>query len=255
MQLGMIGLGRMGANMVRRLMKNGHQCVVFDRSAEAVAGAGQGGRRRRGLARRLRREAQAAARGLADGPRGGRRRDRRGPRCRSCRRATSSSTAATPTTSTTSAAQQRAAAQGHPLRRRRHQRRRLGAGARLLHDDRRRQRKPSSASIPIFKTLAPGRGNEIPRTPGREKVGRHRRRGLPALRAVRRGALRQDGPQRHRVRHHGRLRRGAEHPQARQRRQDEHARSTPRRRRCATPSTTSTTSTSPTSPRSGGAAA
>ena len=36
MQLGMIGLGRMGANMVRRLMKNGHTCVVFDRSAEAV---------------------------------------------------------------------------------------------------------------------------------------------------------------------------------------------------------------------------
>jgi 6-phosphogluconate dehydrogenase len=36
MQLGMIGLGRMGANMVRRLIKNGHQCVVYDRSAEAV---------------------------------------------------------------------------------------------------------------------------------------------------------------------------------------------------------------------------
>ncbi len=36
MQLGMIGLGRMGANMVRRLMKNGHQCVVYDRSADAV---------------------------------------------------------------------------------------------------------------------------------------------------------------------------------------------------------------------------
>ncbi|HEY3914747.1 MAG TPA: decarboxylating 6-phosphogluconate dehydrogenase [Verrucomicrobiae bacterium] len=36
MQLGMIGLGRMGANMVRRLLKNGHQCVVFDRSADAV---------------------------------------------------------------------------------------------------------------------------------------------------------------------------------------------------------------------------
>jgi 6-phosphogluconate dehydrogenase len=32
----MIGLGRMGANMVRRLIKNGHECVVFDRSAEAV---------------------------------------------------------------------------------------------------------------------------------------------------------------------------------------------------------------------------
>jgi 6-phosphogluconate dehydrogenase len=36
MQLGMIGLGRMGANMVRRLMKNGHTGVVFDRSPEAV---------------------------------------------------------------------------------------------------------------------------------------------------------------------------------------------------------------------------
>ncbi|MEO8924094.1 MAG: phosphogluconate dehydrogenase (NAD(+)-dependent, decarboxylating) [Caldimonas sp.] len=36
MQLGMIGLGRMGASMVRRLMKNGHQCVVFDMQAAAV---------------------------------------------------------------------------------------------------------------------------------------------------------------------------------------------------------------------------
>ena len=36
MQLGMIGLGRMGANMVRRLLKNGHHCIVYDRSAEAV---------------------------------------------------------------------------------------------------------------------------------------------------------------------------------------------------------------------------
>jgi 6-phosphogluconate dehydrogenase len=36
MQLGMIGLGRMGANMVRRLMRGGHQCVVYDRSPESV---------------------------------------------------------------------------------------------------------------------------------------------------------------------------------------------------------------------------
>ena len=36
MQLGMIGLGRMGANMVRRLLKGGHQCVVFDMSAKTV---------------------------------------------------------------------------------------------------------------------------------------------------------------------------------------------------------------------------
>jgi len=37
MQLGMIGLGRMGANMVRRLLKGSHSCVVYDRFAEAVA--------------------------------------------------------------------------------------------------------------------------------------------------------------------------------------------------------------------------
>jgi 6-phosphogluconate dehydrogenase len=37
MQLGMIGLGRMGANMVRRLIRNNHQCVVFDRSKQAVS--------------------------------------------------------------------------------------------------------------------------------------------------------------------------------------------------------------------------
>ncbi len=36
MQIGMIGLGRMGANMVRRLLKNGQTCVVFDRSPNAV---------------------------------------------------------------------------------------------------------------------------------------------------------------------------------------------------------------------------
>ncbi|MCC6991207.1 MAG: decarboxylating 6-phosphogluconate dehydrogenase [Acidobacteria bacterium] len=36
MQLGMIGLGRMGGNMVRRLMRAGHECVVFDVSSDAV---------------------------------------------------------------------------------------------------------------------------------------------------------------------------------------------------------------------------
>src|SRR3954469_10637773 len=36
MQVGMVGLGRMGANMARRLMRGGHDCVVHDLSAEAV---------------------------------------------------------------------------------------------------------------------------------------------------------------------------------------------------------------------------
>ena len=64
---------------------------------------------------------------------------------------------------------------------------------------------------PIFATLAPGIGT-IPRTPGREKARRHRRAGLSALRPERRRAFRQDGPQRHRIRHDGRLRRGLGDP-------------------------------------------
>ena len=36
MQLGMIGLGRMGANLVRRLMRDGHRCVVYDVNPDAV---------------------------------------------------------------------------------------------------------------------------------------------------------------------------------------------------------------------------
>jgi 6-phosphogluconate dehydrogenase len=43
MQLGMIGLGRMGANMVRRLIKGGHECVVFDRNPGNVAELGKDG--------------------------------------------------------------------------------------------------------------------------------------------------------------------------------------------------------------------
>jgi 6-phosphogluconate dehydrogenase len=43
MQLGVIGLGRMGGNIVRRLMKNGHDCVVYDRDAKAVGGLAQDG--------------------------------------------------------------------------------------------------------------------------------------------------------------------------------------------------------------------
>ena len=43
MKIGMIGLGRMGANMVRRLLKNSHQCVVFDRSPANVKELAQAG--------------------------------------------------------------------------------------------------------------------------------------------------------------------------------------------------------------------
>ena len=37
MKLGMIGLGKMGGNMTERLMKGGHEVVVFDRSPDAIA--------------------------------------------------------------------------------------------------------------------------------------------------------------------------------------------------------------------------
>jgi 6-phosphogluconate dehydrogenase len=43
MQMGMIGLGRMGASMVRRLMRGGHECVVYDVSADAVASVAREG--------------------------------------------------------------------------------------------------------------------------------------------------------------------------------------------------------------------
>ena len=42
-QLGMVGLGRMGANIVRRLMRDGHECVVYDVNPDAIAElAGEG---------------------------------------------------------------------------------------------------------------------------------------------------------------------------------------------------------------------
>ena len=70
-----------------------------------------------------------------------------------------------------------------------------------------------------------------------------------------RGPLREDGAQRHRVRPHGRLRRGPQHPAPCRRRPGRHGTPMPRPRRSSIPSTTSTRSTSPRSPRCGGAAA
>ena len=113
MQLGMIGLGRMGANMVRRLLRAGHAVRGLRRlaqgrwrrwSQEGAAGAAS--------LDGLREEARQAARRLADGPRGRRGHDHRTNSRPSSRRATSSSTAATPTTSTTSAAPRSSKAKG-----------------------------------------------------------------------------------------------------------------------------------------------
>ncbi len=73
MQLGMIGLGRMGANMVRRLMKNGHQCVVYDVNPAAADALGKEGATPGHRIDEFLVEAHQAARDLADGSRRGRR--------------------------------------------------------------------------------------------------------------------------------------------------------------------------------------
>ena len=66
MQIGMMGLGRMGANMVRRLLRDGHECVVYDINPASVAALVDGRRDRRGLAGGIRRQARKAAQRLAD---------------------------------------------------------------------------------------------------------------------------------------------------------------------------------------------
>ena len=207
MQLGLIGLGRMGANMAQRLVRGGHEVVGYARHWETVEKTlGDGA-------------ISAGARSLADlvgqlpAP-----------------RAVWLMVPAGAVDATLDelvpllaagdvvvdggnsyfhddvAPRRRAQGRGHPLRGRRHQRRRLGPRARLLPDDRRRGRG-GGAARPVFTSLAPGSA-AAPRTPGRERRSRAPQRRLPALRPQRRRALRQDGPQRHRVRADGRYAEG-----------------------------------------------
>ena len=77
MQIGMVGLGRMGANMVRRLLRGGHTAVVFDPDHAAVQKLVAEGADRRGLARRVRGQARVAEDGVVHGA--GRRDHREAP--------------------------------------------------------------------------------------------------------------------------------------------------------------------------------
>ena len=198
-QLGMVGLGRMGANIVRRLMRDGHECVVYDVNPDAVAELAGEGADGAVLARGPGVEARRAARGLGDGP--GRRDHREdgrttSPPCSS--RATRSSTAATPTTATTSAAPPSCGEQGIDYVD-------CGTSGGVFGLDRGYCLMiggPDEAVErldPIFATLAPG-VESAERTPGRERRPDAGRERLPALRPERRRPLREDGPQRDRVR-------------------------------------------------------
>ena len=253
MQLGMVGLGRMGANIVRRLMRDGHECVVYDVSADAVAAlAGEGA---------------TGADSLDDFV----------AKLAPPRAAWVMVPAGEITESTVTELGGRLES-GDAI---------IDGGNSYYRDDIRRAAALAERGIdyidcgtsggvfglergyclmiggpeeavarlePIFASLAPG-VEDAERTPGREGERDAGRAGLPALRAERRRPLREDGPQRDRVRDHGRLRGGAEHPQATPTPASAAARPTPRPRRSPIPSTTSTRSTSPRSPRSGAAGA
>ena len=254
MQLGMIGLGRMGAGLVRRLMRDGHECVVFDENAPTrctssrVTGA-IGASSLADFASKL----TQAPRRLGDGPGRVHRRRRQRARRATSRPTTSSSTAATrttattsraprswrPTASTTSTSAPAAACSGS------------SAGFCLMIGG---EEKVVQHLDPIFATIAPG-VDAAPRTPGRTGTPSTAENGYLHCGPQRRRALREDGPQRDRVRDHGRVRRRAGDPQRRPTSASGRWRRTPRPPRSRTRSSTSTTSTSPRWPRCGGAAA
>ena len=216
MQLGMVGLGRMGANMVRRLHARRARLRRVRPPRRRRPGCVDEGATGAASLEELVAQLDTAARGLADGARGVRRRHAR-PSC--CRCSTPDDVVIDGGNSyyqddlNARGAPRRA---GHALRRLRHERRRLGPRARLLPDDRRRRRRRRAASSRSSRRSRPAWRRRRARPAAR--ASRHRRGGLAALRTARRGPLREDGPQRHRVRAHGRLRRGAEHPQERERR-------------------------------------
>ena len=214
MQLGMVGLGRMGANMTRRLMRGGHQLVVSDLSADAVkqwpAKARSASSSLDDLVSKLtpRRAPPGSWFPRAVRPKqtvqtlraahAGRRHHHRRRQFLFQRRRPP---------------RQRTQRQRHSLRRRRHQRRRLGTRARLLHDDRRSQRSRAAARSDFQDARA--RTRRHPAHSGPRKTAAAPPKTATSTAARRLRTLRQDGAQRHRVRHDAGLRRRLRHLQER----------------------------------------
>ncbi len=215
MQLGMIGLGRMGANMVRRLIGGGHSCVVYDMAAAAVQD--------------LVRDKATGASSLADFA-----------AKLTAPRAVWLMVPAAVVDKTLAALLPYLEA-GDIV---------VDGGNSNYVDDIRRAGELAAKGIhyvdvgtsggvwglergycmmiggeaaivrhldPIFARLAPGMAS-IARTPGRDSGGRYGGTRVPSLWRERRRAFRQDGPQRHRVRPHGGVRRGHERAAGRERR-------------------------------------
>ncbi len=214
MQLGMVGLGRMGANMVRRLLKGGHECVVFDMSPKAVS--------------ELAAENAVGSASLAD-------------LVKKLEKPRAVWLMVPAAVVDKSIADILPALEPDDIL--------IDGGNSYYIDDIRRAKELMPRRIhyvdvgtsggvwglergycmmiggekpvvqrldPIFATLAPGKG-DIPPTAGPRETGRqHRRTRLPALRPERRRPLRQDGAQRHRIRVDGGLCRRPEHPAFRQ---------------------------------------
>ena len=252
MQLGMIGLGRMGANLTRRLMRDGHEMVVWNRdpapTAKLASEGAVGSETPADLVAKLDRPravwimVPAAVTGQVVSD--------------VAKLLDSGDTIIDGGNSYYRDDIARAAelqGKGHPLRRRRHLGRRLRPRARLLPDDRRRGRRRRPAR-PDLRHHRP----RCRRGPAHARADRRRRdlrARISALRAERRRALREDGAQRDRVRHHGRVRRGASTSSGTPTPGCASAPATPRPRRSTTPSSTATRSTRPRSRRCGGAAA
>ena len=239
MQLGMIGLGRMGSNMVRRLERAGQECVVYDVHAAAIATAreGEGAIGATTLDELVSKLAASAAIWLM-----------------------------VPAAVVDQTIEQLAGKleKGDIL---------IDGGNSYYHDDIRRAAALKSKGIhyvdvgtsggvwglergyclmiggetEVVRAAGPdlrragSRAWESAAHPGKRESRRHGRERLPSLRTERGRALRQDGSQRDRVRADGGLCRGVQYSEARRRSARSRRRWMPRRLRCEIPSFTSTT--------------